>query len=207
MNDLVLCTGPPPLKELSRDTAMFLVAVFCLMLMVLMGMGQAVVLALTATLAMVYIVDTRHIRRMLGYQMATDLAFTYWLTTIASLTLGGLTMAIAAGLMYTVLSRELRAAWGSERLALNGDVAPGRILAHCTTWLSQYLRSSTRSLFYGSSVDAPEPLRVEWIEIDPAYGYAGTRLAEAVAWTKNSLRRYYERCWARMQHTLSVFLD
>jgi hypothetical protein len=171
-------------NELSKDTAMFLLAVMSIILMVLMGMGDSVILALVATLAMVYIVDTAHLRRVFGYLAATDILFSVWLASLASATLGGLTMAIAAGLMYTVISRELRSAWGAERLSVNNDTGFGKIAAHCTTWLVQYARNSFTALMKGTKVDAPEALEISWHEVIPAGGFLATRTMDAIKWVR-----------------------
>lgn len=170
---------------MSKDTAMFMIAVAAIMLMCLMGMADSVILALVATLAMVYIVDTEYIRRGLGYLSVTDIVFSVWLATIAAGTLGGLTMAIAAGLMYTVISRELKSAWGAERFSVNGDTGFGKIIVHVTNWATAYLRSSFMSLVKGSKVDAPESLTIEWQETVPAGGWRATRFADALAWMKS----------------------
>ena len=170
-------------NQLDRDTALFLVCVMAIIVMCLMGMAEAVVLATVAVLGLIYVAPATALRKMMGYQLILDLAYSYWLIATASTTLGGLTMAVAAGLLYTVVSRELRNAWGAARIAINGDSRFGAMIAHCATWTVQ-LGKNVISYAFGrsTSVMPAEPLNVTWVDVQPAGGFRATRTYRALSW-------------------------
>ena len=170
--------------QLSKRAAFFMLASFAIIIMTLMGLGAQIATAFAATLALIIVVGVENISNMLGYVMATDILFSSWLATLAAATNAGLQMAVAAGLMYSIFSRELEAAWGSRRVSINGDMAFGKMLAHCTTWATAYVRSTVMSLIKQQKVDAPEALQIKWHVYTEGGGFQATACYESLVWLK-----------------------
>jgi hypothetical protein len=166
-------------RELDRETAMFVVAVMILVLCVLF-LGSEALMALAAAMALIYIVPTNQLRRMLGYITIVDITFSFWLVGVAAATLGGFTIAVLAGLTYSVVSREILAAWGSERIAINGKTEYGQVFAELATQAVAWGKALWNGIKTGKVV-APEALVVGWAEDKKPGGFEATRTGRV--WT------------------------
>ena len=164
-----------------------MLAVFAIIIMILMGLGAVVATAFAATLALIIVAGVENISNVLGYVLATDIIFSSWLAGLAATTNAGLQMAVAAGLMYSIFSRELEAAWGSRRVSVNGDMSFGKIVAHTSTWLTSYVRSVAVSLFKGQSVDAPAALEIKWHVYKEGGGFQATACYESMVWLQSAV--------------------
>jgi len=158
---------------LDKETAMFVVAVMILILCVFF-VGSEMLMALAAAMALIYIVPTNQLRRMMGYLLVVDVLFSFWLVGVAAATLGGFTIAVLAGLTYSVVSREILAAWGAERVAINGKTQFGQVVAELASQAVAWSKALWNGVKTGKVV-APEPLVVEWVESQAAGGFEATR--------------------------------
>jgi hypothetical protein len=147
-----------------------------------MGLATQVVMGLVAMMAALVIIPTEAVTKMFGYLGITDLAFSAWLVATAAGTLGGFQIALIASLLYSLTTRELRRAWGSKKLSINGDTGLGAQLVHVSSWTTAYLRSVFMSLMKGGRVTRPDKLRFKWVEHTRAGGFAATRTAKALSW-------------------------
>jgi hypothetical protein len=158
---------------LDREVAMFIVAVMILILC-LFFVGTEMLMAVAAALALIYIVPTDQLRRMLGYLLVVDVLFSFWLVGVAAATLGGFTIAVLAGLTYSVVSRELLAAWGAERIAINGKTQFGQVVAELASQAVAWGKALWTGIKSGK-VEAPPSLNFEWVEVKSPGGFAATR--------------------------------
>jgi len=166
-------------NRMSQDTAIYIAAVLALMLAVLAGFAGEILMAAIAALSMVYIVPAKHLRKMLGYQLFTDVLFTWWLVGVASATLGGFTIAVCAGLIYSIGTREIMAAWGSERISISGSTSYREQFALLAGQSFKWIKALARGVTSGTVV-APAPLEIKWAEHEVAGGFAATRTAHAI---------------------------
>jgi hypothetical protein len=171
-------------EELDKDSAIFLAVLFVLALYAITG--SQVVLAAITTLGLIYIVPVDKFRKMFGYRLFLDVAFGWWLISVASITLGGFTVATITGLMYTVLSFELMAMMGAERLSINGEVGFSKGLAALLGQGIAWSKAFLAGLKTGH-VEAPTPLQWAWVEIEPAGGFKATQTYKAFAKLRHTL--------------------
>lgn len=167
-------------REMDRETAMFIVAMMVILICVLF-MGKEALMAVAATMALLYIVPATQLRRMLGYILLVDLTFSVWLLHIGAATLGGFTIAVMAGLFYSVVSREILAAWGAERIAINGKTQFGQVVAELASQAVAWGKALWNGVKTGKVV-APEPLVVEWVESKAPGGFEATRTGRVWAY-------------------------
>lgn len=165
-------------NRMSQDTAIYMAAVLALMLATLAGFAGEILMAAIAALSMVYIVPAKHLRKMLGYQIVTDILFSWWLVGVASATLGGFTIAVCAGLIYSIGTREIMAAWGSERIAINGKTSYRDQFALLAGQGFKWVKALVKGV--NGAVIAPEPLEIKWAEHEAGGGFTATRTAHAI---------------------------
>ena len=166
-----------PMPEgMSRETAVFVSIAFVLLMYLLTG--SAFLLAVISALALLYMVPMQYLPRFFGYLTFTDIVFALWFVGVAASTFAGLQLAVITGLVYTVLSRELKAAWGSEVLVINGETKLSKQFAA----LAGYGIAWGKALIAGikGPVVAPEPLTFTWTVKDAPGGFAATRTAQAL---------------------------
>ena len=162
---------------MDRETSVFVAVLFVLLLYVITG--SELVLALISSLAVLYILPLDHLPKLLGYLVISDVLFSVWFASVASATLGGLQLAALTGLVYAVVSRELRQLWGTERIAINGKTSFHDIFAE----LSTYTISWFSAIFAGvksGKVQAPTSLNIGWVVETPPGGWAATRTHKAI---------------------------
>ena len=161
-------------EELERREEALLVA--ALLIIALYALTSSFVFAaIAAALGLLYVIPVKHIRKMLGYLTFVDVAFTIWLVGVAAATQGGFIIAVMAGLAYSVVSRELLASWGYQRLSINGDTSIRALVAGGLTQSVRWIKAVWRSLWSDGPVVAPEPLDIKWISVDGG-GFEATRI-------------------------------
>lgn len=166
----------PQREPMSRETAVFLA--IAIVLVAYLITGSAFLLAVISALSLLYIVPLQYLPRFLGYLTFTDIAFALWFVGVAASTFAGLQLAVVTGLVYSVLSRELKAAWGSEVLVVNGE----RKLSKQFAVFAGYGIDWGKALFAGikGPVVAPDPLVFTWEVQTEGGGFAATRTAGAL---------------------------
>lgn len=155
---------------------MYLAVVIVLVLYVLIG-GEFL-LAIIATLGVLYILPVKHLPKLLGYLVISDVMFATWLMGIAAASLGGFQIAILTALIYALVSRELRCALGTKRIAINDELA----LSSQVALISSYLFAWIKALLHGiktGKVEAPVGLTVSWIVDQEPGGFQATRTYRA----------------------------
>lgn len=173
-------------QEISHETAMFIVAIFLLILYAITGAD--IVMGAMAMVGYLYIVPVEAARRVWGYVIFADLLFGYWLVGVAAATYAGLVVAGTASLLYTVGSRELRAMWGAERIAINGEAHFGKQIAVLASAGIAWVKALWNGATTGHVV-APEALKVTWQEVRPAGGFQATQTYRAWSWLKDLVTR------------------
>lgn len=154
-----------------RDIALFITACFALALYALTE--ATILLAVIMALGLLCIIPAILLRRMMGYIIITDVAFSMWLVGVASTTFAGLTVAAMAGLIYSLGSREILAAGGSEELAINRKTAFGEQLAELAEQGVAWGKALVAGLKSGKVV-APTAMQFEWVEKEEAGGFKAT---------------------------------
>lgn len=157
-------------RGFDRKTGMFIAAIIVVGLFV--WTGSSVFVAIAAALGLLYIIPTEYIERLFGYLLVSDILFSTWLIGVASTTLGGFEIAVIAGLVYTIVSRELLAAWGSQRLAINGETKFGAQFAVLYRQSAKWVKAMLK----GEQAEQPEPLVYEWMVHTEAGGFRATSL-------------------------------
>lgn len=155
---------------LDRDTAVFLVGVFTIIVACIMGLGTAVVLGSIAVLNLIMIASAETVRKLMGYGVLVDTLFGIAIASIAVGTLGGMTTALVAGLLYTLVRIELTKAWGSMRLSVNGATGFGAIAMEAWGWLKAKLSGGTAQF------------DVQWTEHQAPGGFEATNTGKVVSW-------------------------
>jgi len=138
-------------------------------------MSESMTIAACIVGALIIMVPKKHWRRLTGYVMALDFAassYAIWIGAGTG-TVTGLTAGFVAAIGISVLLRLLRARYGAERLALNGETRVSAVVAGLFSQAAAWSRSIFTAFVRGTKVVAPAPLAWSWIEYLPANSWAG----------------------------------
>lgn len=163
---------------MDKNTAVFVAVVLVLVLYFLTE--STFLLAVIAALGLLYILPLEQLPKLLGYIVISDVMFSVWLMHMAAGTFGGFQVVVLTALVYAVLSRELRLAWGTELLAINGQThffKQVRVLgAYGIAWFQALGASIGNNDFV-----SPEPPTFEWVQGQVPGGWKATRLYSALS--------------------------
>lgn len=163
---------------MDKDTAIFVAVVLVLVLYFLTE--STFLLAVIAALGVLYVLPSEQLPKLLGYIAITDIVFSVWLMHMAVGTFGGFQVAILTALVYAVLSRELRALWGTKVLSINGQVKLTGQLRELSAYGFAWLSSIGDSLAAGHII-APPALDVTWVVGMEPGGWKATRTYKSIA--------------------------
>lgn len=164
-------------EGMSKETAVFVSIVFVLFMYLLTG--SSFLLAVISALALLYMVPMEYLPRFFGYLTLTDIVFALWFVGVAASTFAGLQLAVITGLVYTVLSRELKAAWGSEKLFINGESKLSKQFAELAGYSMRWIKALAKGVKTGTVV-APDPLSFAWVPQSIGGGFKATRTYAAL---------------------------
>jgi hypothetical protein len=185
---------------MDRETAVFLAVALVLLAYVVFG-GEFL-LAVIAALGLLYILPLEHLPKLLGYLVVSDVLFGLWLMGIAAATLGGFTTAVLCALIYAVLGRELRCFFGTQRLAVDGEVKLSKQVASAFTWLTAWCKALIVG-FRNGKVEAPAPLVVSWTMDQAAGGWPATRSYRAVIGLYALIMRLFDRLFYKIEFVMA----
>lgn len=164
-------------EGMNRETAVFVAILFVLVMYLVTG--SSFLLAVISALSLMYVLPMEHMPKLFGYLTLIDILVGIWFIGVAAGTFAGLQMAVITGLIYTVLSRELEAAWGSEVLAINGEIKLSKQFAVLAGYGINWGKALIAGIKSGN-VEAPEPLAFTWTVKDAPGGFSATRTASAL---------------------------
>lgn len=177
-------------QEMNRETAIFLTTMFVLVAYALTG--ASIFLAAAAMLGGLYVIPQKYMRKLFGYLFVADLSFSVWLAGLAAASLGGLQLAVLAGLLYTVITRELRSAWGSEKISINGETEYGKQAACILTQGVSWMKAIWAGIRSGAII-APKPMHIAWVEEDKGGGFKATRAYNSYVMIKEKIVSYFQK--------------
>lgn len=145
-----------------------------IVLMIYVVTGSQFILSLVAVSAVLYVLPLNELPKLLGYLIATDILFSIFLIHTAASTLGGLQIALLAGLIYAMMSREFREALGTKLIAINGNTGLLNMVKAFSiqglAWIKYFGETIT-----SDTATAPTPMTYEWVIGRKPGGFRATR--------------------------------
>lgn len=158
---------------MSRTQWQTIAVIFIVMFYVITHSSLAMSFAVVA--ALVFMVPDHWFKRMTGYVVVVDfIASGYIFTSFMGVAaVSAAEIGVFAALGISVVLRVMRSIIGAERVSINGTSETREVLALLFSQGVAWSKALTKSITSGKVVP-PEPLSIEWVEVQAAKGLLGT---------------------------------
>lgn len=147
--------------------------IFIVMFYVLTHSTLAMSFAVVA--ALIFMVPDHWFRRICGYVVFVDLVASGYIFTsfMGVAAVSAAEIGVFAALGISVVLRVFRAIMGAERVSINGTTETRQVIASLFSQGVAWCKAFGKSITSGTVVP-PEPLHVEWIEVQAGAGLIDT---------------------------------
>jgi hypothetical protein len=126
-------------------------------------------MAAASVAALIIVVPTEWLRKVLGYVVIGDILGSWYLVaTYASTgTVSGLQVAVFGALILTITLRAMRRVVGYSRYEIDGDSRLAALAAASLTQAIAWARAVFFAAFRGGKINPPTPLGGQWVYHPP----------------------------------------